>query len=175
MRQQQRPRPLLDAGDVDVIGDDVLVDDAVDGEDDDDAAVAVGVATNACALSPHACMSECHMFVLVALVSVVLSIEAMPTNVAIRALGLLHTVTSMWEMWRIEGPAEVGMGESVKKLSQPVRAHWAIAWRMSQTCRPQLTENQPFVTLNWTSDSVAFDVALMMLSFVRAAINAPVA
>lgn len=98
-------------GDADVAGDDddVVVDDAVHGDGADGAAVAVvddGVVA-AVAGATRACMSVWHMFVPVAPVSVVLSIEARPTSVAIKALDLWHTATSMWGMWRIGGHAKV--------------------------------------------------------------------
>lgn len=116
MRQQQRRRqlrPPLDADGADAFGDGVTVDGAAHDGQDDDGTVAVGAAAPAAvggvaanALT-CACMLGCHKFVPVALVSVVLSIEAMPTNVATRAYGLWHTVTLMWEMWQIVGRAEV--------------------------------------------------------------------
>lgn len=101
-------------GDADVAGDDddVVVDGAVH-DDGADGAAAVAVvddgvvAAVAGAGATRACMSVWHMFVPVAPVSVVLSIEARPTSVAIKALDLWHTVTSMWGMWRIGGHAKV--------------------------------------------------------------------
>lgn len=89
------------AGDVDD-ADDAAAEHGGDGGDGVAVVAAVAVATYA-----YAYKLMWHMCGPVAFVSVALSIEAMPTSVATEALDLLHTATSTWGMWQIEGRAKV--------------------------------------------------------------------